>query len=335
MADDPTRPPNAGVQKRSDPGSFAPNSGAPNSGATNSGAPSSGAPPTEASSVAPANAIPRAALERVLARATELQGDNGEPTEAVSEARLLEVAREVGIDATHLRQAMAEERARIQFDEPGGGPVLDSLGAAMVSAQRVVPGSANDVQQRLDAWLPRMEGLGVRRKQPQRTSWEPRRDPLGNALRALGAGGRRFDLVRADQLIASVTPVDEAKSVVRFDVELSGARRSGRNLALGLGVGLNALLFATIAVPVLFLASGSPNAAGMLTGLAAVGVAQGAAGYGIFRAVRNSYRRTVARVQLRAEQLLDELEHGGMQAPPSVIGQVTKALLGSANKMGT
>ena len=131
-------------------------------------------------------AIPRDALERVLARATELQGVSGEPNEAISESRLMEVAREVGIDGQHLRQALAEERARIAFDAPGGGPILDALGPALVDAQRVVPGSATEIQARLDAWLPRMEGLAVRRKMPQRTSWEPRHDPIGNALRALG-----------------------------------------------------------------------------------------------------------------------------------------------------
>ncbi len=273
--------------------------------------------------------IPRAALERVLARATELQGTTGEPVEAVSESRLLEVAREVGIDAQHLRQAMAEERARIAFDAPEGGLLLDALGSALVDGQRVVPGSAADVQARLDTWLPRMEGLGVRRKQPQRTSWEPRRDPLGNALRALGAGGRRFDLVRADQLIATVTPVDEQRSVVRFDVELSGVRRSQRNLMLGLGVGLNAVAFVLLALPVLFIASGNENAVGMMAGLGALGAVQTGVGFGIWRAIKSSYRKTVSRVQLRVEQLLDDLEHGGMQPPPSVLGQVTNALLGA------
>ena len=65
-------------------------------------------------------AIPRDALERVLARATELQGVSGEPSEAISESRLMEVAREVGIDAQHLRQALAEERARSA--KPGSSP---------------------------------------------------------------------------------------------------------------------------------------------------------------------------------------------------------------------
>ena len=274
-------------------------------------------------------AIPRDALERVLARATELQGVSGEPSEAISESRLMEVAREVGIDAQHLRQALAEERARIAFDAPDSGLILDALGTALVDAQRVVPGNAADVQARLDAWLPRMEGLAVRRKTPQRTSWEPRHDPIGNALRAFGAGGRRFDLVRVDQLIATVTPIDENKSVVRFDVELSAARRAQRNLALGLVVGVNALVFGTLSVATMVAASNATNPAGIIAGLGVVGAVQAAAGYGVWRAIKGAYERTLSRVRLRTEQLLDELEHGGMKAPDSVLGQVTKALLGA------
>lgn len=274
-------------------------------------------------------AIPRDALERVLARATELQGVSGEPNEAISESRLMEVAREVGIDAQHLRQALAEERARIAFDAPGGGPILDALGPALVDAQRVVPGSATEIQARLDAWLPRMEGLAVRRKMAQRTSWEPRHDPIGNALRALGAGGRRFDLVRIDQLIATVTAIDDTKSVVRLDVELSGVRRAQRNVALGLVVGVNALVFGTLSTVAMVAASNATNPAGVLTGLGILGAVQVAAGYGVWRAIRGAYQRSVSRVRLRTEQLLDELEQGGMKAPDSVLGQVTKALLGA------
>ncbi len=87
----------------------------------------------------------------------------------------------------------------------------------------------------------------------------------------------RAELVRADQVIATVTPVDEARSVVRFDVELSGLRRSQRNLAIGLGVVANAAAFATVSV---------------------------------------------------VEQMLDELEGGGMQETPTLLQQVRGALLG-------
>ncbi len=276
--------------------------------------------------------IPRDALERVLARATELQGTTGDATEALSESRLLEVAREVGIDASHLKQALAEERARVAFDAPGGGPILDALGSAIVGAQRVVPGSASDVQARIDAWLPRMEGLAVRRRMPQRTSWEPRHDPIGNALRALGTGGRRFDLVRVDQLIATVTPVDDAKSVVRFDVELSGVRRAQRNAALAVVVGVNAVTFGVLSTVLTVIASNSANPGGFTAAIGALAVVQVAGGYGLWRAIKGSFKRTVARVQLRVDQLLDDLEQGAMQPPPSVIGQVTNALLSAATK---
>lgn len=275
-------------------------------------------------------AIARAALERVLARATELQGTNSESTEDISEVRVLEVAREVGIDTQHVRQAIAEERARIAVEAPEGGLLLDSLGAAMIGGQRVVPGNAADVQTRLEAWMPRVEGLTMRRRLAQRVSWEPRRDPVGNVLRALSATGRRMELSRVDQVIATVTPVDTARSVVRFDVELSSRRRSQRNVMLAIGVGLNTAAFLAVSVPVLFLAYGSPNGAGLVSGLGVLAVAQAGIGYGLWRALRTGYRRTVARVQLRVEQMLDDLEHGGMQAEPSLVKQVTKALLGGS-----
>ena len=275
-------------------------------------------------------AIARAALERVLARATELQGTNSESTEDISEVRVLEVAREVGIDTQHVRQAIAEERARIAVEAPEGGLLLDSLGAAMIGGQRVVPGNAADVQTRLEAWMPRVEGLTMRRRLAQRVSWEPRRDPVGNVLRALSATGRRMELSRVDQVIATVTPVDTARSVVRFDVELSSRRRSPRNVMLAIGVGLNTAAFLAVSVPVLFLAYGSPNGAGLVSGLGVLAVAQAGIGYGLWRALRTGYRRTVARVQLRVEQMLDDLEHGGMQAEPSLVKQVTKALLGGS-----
>lgn len=271
--------------------------------------------------------IARSDLERVLARASELQGTDGEPAEAISESRLVEIAREVGLDPNHVRQAMAEQRARGSFVESESGFLLDSMGGSHVDGQRAVPGSAADVQARLETWMPRMESMAVRRKLPQRVSWEPRRTALGNALRVMSTGNRA-ELVRADQVIATVTPVDEARSVVRFDVELSGLRRTQRNLAVALGVVANAAAFAAVSVPVLFIASGSPNESAMLGGLATLGAVQAGAGWALWRGLRNSYRRTVARVQLRVEQMLDELESGGMQQPPSLLKQVRGALLG-------
>jgi hypothetical protein len=267
--------------------------------------------------------IPRSALERVLARATQLQGDGAEEADGVSESRILEIAREVGIEPSALRQALAEERARLPMREEERGPVLDALGPATSSVQRVVPGTPNDVLSKLEAWMPRMESLAVKRRVGERVSWEPRHDPLGNFFRSFGLGGRRLDLVRLDQVVASVTAIDGGRSVVRFDAEAFGARRAQRN-TLFAAIAMLTLLGVMVSIPVLFLASTGSVVSG---GLATIGALVSGVGYLGWRAIRRVHRRLIDRAHLRLEQLLDELENGGMQPPPSLARQVTAALL--------
>jgi len=267
--------------------------------------------------------LPRAALERVLARATQLQGDGTDEADTVSESRMLEIAREVGIDPSALRQALAEERARLPMQEEERGPVLEALGPATSSVQRVVPGTPNDVLAKLDAWMPRMESLAVKRRVGERVSWEPRHDPLGNFFRSFGLGGRRLDLVRLDQLVVSVTAIDSARSVVRLDAEAYGARRAQRNTLFAL-LAVLTLGGGMVSIPLLFLASAGTVIGG---GLATIGALVSGLGYLGWRAIRRVHRQMIDRTHLRLEQLLDELESGGMQPPPSLARQVTAALL--------
>jgi hypothetical protein len=278
--------------------------------------------------------IPREALERVLARATELQARAGDEPEGVSEARLLEIAREVGIDTQHLRQAIAEERTRGPLAPEEEGPVLRALGPATVSAQRTVAGTPADVLARLDAWMPRMESLVVQRRLAGRAIWEPRRDAIANLLASFGLGGRRLDLVRSDRVQASAEAVDATRTVVRLDADLHRARRTQRTTFVTVGVGLNLVAFGVLSIPLLFLGVVSPDgsvAAPAMTGaiglLATVQVGLGVLSW---RAMRRGYRDLVQRTQLRLEQLLDELERGGMQPPATLLGQVRDALLGAA-----
>ena len=49
--------------------------------------------------------LDRAALERVLARATELQAHLADTPDHLTEKQLLELGSEVGISADHLKQA--------------------------------------------------------------------------------------------------------------------------------------------------------------------------------------------------------------------------------------
>src|SRR3954468_24954391 len=107
--------------------------------------------------------IDRAAVDRILARALELQADVAPDSQGqLTEAQLLDLAKEVGLDPVNLRQAMAEERTRVAVPEERG--LLASLyGSATVSAQRTVNGTPAQVLQALDDWMQRQECLKVKR----------------------------------------------------------------------------------------------------------------------------------------------------------------------------
>ena len=121
--------------------------------------------------------ISRAALERVLARATELQAASADVPESLSESQLVDIGREVGIPAEHVRVALAEERTRSPLAELERGPVLDALGASTVSAQRSVAGTPAEVMANIDTWMKREEGLDTNRRTQLRLTWSPRNGP--------------------------------------------------------------------------------------------------------------------------------------------------------------
>lgn len=266
--------------------------------------------------------LPRTALERVLARATELQNnDPTEPGDTISEARLVEIAREVGLDVQHVRQAIAEERAQQVLPAGASGGWLSRIGPAAVSAQRTVSGTPEQLLRTLESFLPRTEHMVLVRRTHDRMVWEPRRDPLGNFFRSLGSGGRRFDLVRLDQLVVSATPVDETRTVLRFDAVVDGARRSVRTATLGAaGAGLVVLFLA--ALPLLFFTLVVPQAAVVVLALlAAIG---GGVTWLSWRTLAKTFRTMVDRVQQRIEYLLDEAQHGRLEPSPSLLEKMLK-----------
>ncbi|MBY0490956.1 MAG: hypothetical protein K2R93_14025 [Gemmatimonadaceae bacterium] len=266
------------------------------------------------------DSLSRVALERVLARASELQANTpGDPSDTISEARLLEIAQEVGLDVHHVRQAMAEERAQLPMTTPERGPMLDALGEAFVGAQRVVPGAPGELLTRLEAVMPRGELLLPVRRTGDRLMLEPRRDPLGNIFRAMGVGGRRFDLVRVDSLVVSATPVDATKSVLRFDAVLSGARSMERTTVLIVGA-LLWLLVVAVAVPALVFSLVVPTFALATVGLLSVLAAGGT--WLTWRGIKRRYRAMLGRVQMRLDALLDEAQAGRLSAPASLLDRL-------------
>jgi len=246
-------------------------------------------------------ALDRAALERVLARASELQAGTSEPSEAMTEHQLIELGKEVGLSPEHVRQAIAEEQTRVAVQQPAGR-VAGVFGPNTAWAQRVISGTQADVLARIDRYMQTQEALAVRRRYAERITWEARRDFLGQMKRGFGLGGRAYSLTRADEIGATVVPVDSARVLVRLDAAFSDARRrsvTGSGVLAGTGLaGAGGVIALAATIP------GSSMAVALMIG----GVWAAIGGVG-FTAVAKSYRSNVERAQLALEQALDRLEH--------------------------
>jgi hypothetical protein len=245
--------------------------------------------------------LDRAALERVLARASELQAGTSEPTESMTEEQLVELGKEVGLSPEHVRQAIAEEQTRVALREPDGR-VSGVFGPNVAWAQRVIAGTQPDVLARIDRYMQSQEGLAVRRRYAERITWEARRDFLGQVKRGFGIGGRTYALTKADEVGATVVPVDGGRVLVRLDAAFSDARRrsiTGGSVLAGTGIaGAGGVIALAATLP------GASMPVALLVG--SVWAAIGGVG---FTAVAKSYRSNVERAQLALEQALDRLEH--------------------------
>lgn len=248
--------------------------------------------------------VTRAALERVLARAAELQSAAGEPTDgtdALSESQILELGREVGLSATHLQQALAEERARlVPAAPPDTGIVRQLFGEGRIGAQRAVPGKPGAVLDLLDRWMQRDELLRTVRVRSDVRVWEPARGFVGSLRRAFGS--RDYPLVRANEISATVVALDAATTLVRLEADYSAlrsalAKQTAAGVVVGSGVAGMAVMFA-VALPV------------------AIAVAPGALiAAGTYYRSRGVQQHAVQRAQLGLEQILDRLERGETQTP--------------------
>jgi hypothetical protein len=257
---------------------------------------------------APGAPVPleRAALERVLARAAELQAQEADPGElTLTEAQILDVGNEVGIPAKHLRQALAEERSRVAVPAERGR-LAALFGAATVSASRTVRGTPTALFDRLDEAMQREESLRIKRRFPDRIAWEPRGGMATEFRRILNVGGHGYRLARAEEVSATVIAVDAERSIVRLDASLANVR--SQRLAGGGGV-----------IAAGGVTTGILLALGVVAGVAALPVAAGVvAGYFVAR----SHGPQVAGAQLALEQMLDRLERGELLRP-SLLSAIT------------
>jgi hypothetical protein len=251
-------------------------------------------------------ALDRTALERVLKRAGELQTQAGEPDEDISEEQLIELGKEVGLSTEYVRQAIAEERTRVNVEEDNSRAGR-WIGPAMVSARRVVPGTPADVLAALDRRMQRDECLQVKRRFGDRVVWEARRDLLGNIKRGLNVGGRGYHLTRALDVAATAVAVDQKSVLLRLDADLSNVRAArmragGLVTAGGIAWGGALIGFGAIFAPAVL-------------PFVALAVLPTAAGAGGAVAIFRGHRGVAERTKLALEQALDAMEHAPPQLP--------------------
>lgn len=249
--------------------------------------------------------LDRTAIERVLARASELQvsASSSDQSGMLTEAELIEIGKEAGISPATLTQALAEERSRVAIPEESGF-VASITGPAVATASRTVRGRQDTILAALDSWMEREECLRVQRRFPDRITWEPRSGFLGTVQRNLNISGRGYHLMRATQVAATLVGVDADRVLVRLDADLSDSRGSRVRVGVGaliagiLGSGIIGLIGAIAIAPEAFMVLGGAAAVPTLAGAAA--------GYQIGK----GHRQVIMKAQLALEQILDRLEFG-------------------------
>ncbi|MEO7456113.1 MAG: hypothetical protein ABIY52_07605 [Gemmatimonadaceae bacterium] len=262
----------------------------------------------------PPRSIDRASVDRVLARALELQSvGSHDPEGRLTEAQLEALAKEVGLDPVNLRQALAEERSRAAVADPDKGILAAVYGGATVSAERTVRGTPAQVLKALDDWMQREESLCPQRYLEERIVWEARSDFMSIMRRNLS--GRGHALVRATTVGATAIGIDANRVLVRLDAQLRGYRTlmAQQNAALTAGTVVAGGILAVLSFPVLAVVA--PAAVAVPIGVAAA---------------RASHTNSVARAQLALEQVLDRLERGEAGRPPSLVGMLAAVVAGRA-----
>ncbi|MBL8958362.1 MAG: hypothetical protein JNJ98_00800 [Gemmatimonadetes bacterium] len=261
--------------------------------------------------------LSRAAIERVLSRAAELNVGDLDAAEGMSEAQLVSLGQEVGISAAHVRQALAEERTRVEVQEERG--MLGAMfGGTTAAASRIVNGTPAAVLSRLDDWMQREELLRPKRRFGDRLTWEARRDFIGSLQAGLNFSGRPYALTRASEVGATAIAIDATRCLVSLNASLADSRR-GSAIAAGAVGGVGVVGAAAVAALVI-IPGGYPWLAALLGGGWASSA--GAIIYGIGRAQKAKLHR----LQLGLEQVLDRLEHGADTRRGATISDILTAI---------
>lgn len=253
-------------------------------------------------------------LERVIRRAAELQAVREALPETLDDAEVVRIGAEVGLQESHLRQALLELRAATMMPQ---APEDESLprrlwGPALIRASRVVPGDRADVQGRLREHLRLGESLRPVRDRPGLSYWEPAADLISQIRRGLDIGGHGFALAGAKRVEVAIQALEPGRCLVTISADLRNQR-----VEHGIWWNVGAGLVSAAAIGGLVGGAGLP----LLFVLPAV---TGTAFGGGTALTRRTLRSECERVELAVQGLLDRLESGGLNAPERTSGLVDR-----------
>lgn len=253
--------------------------------------------------------LSRTDLDRVIRRAAELQFQEGSDDGiSLTEDEVLRIGGEVGLTPDHMRRALGEVRAEalVPALPPDSGPLRRLVGGAHVRAERVVPGVAAEVEERLARWLANQESLHPVRRRAGFSLWEPAEGLVAQLQRGLKWGGQRYELAVARQVELSVQSLEDGFSLVTITVDVRNVRAEHGGAAIGVSAAVCGAVALAATVTLL------PPVGVVAAALGGVG----AGGLGGVAIGRSTFHQKAERVRLAAEGLLDRLERGELASPP-------------------
>jgi hypothetical protein len=252
--------------------------------------------------------IVRRDFEQVIRRAAELSLSDTDPDDNLSEDEVLRIATELGLPAHHVRQALFELpdlKVRPQWYDRYFGP-------AVFSVNRVVPTRKEQALRRVEDYLVTREYLQIVRRKGDTIAFVPADDTISSLARALARPNSRHTISRASRVMVGVHTLPDDDAHVRFDVDLSDARKESVRGGIVMG-GLVGLGVGTIAA---VLTSGVAGGIGDITQVVAFGGSIAGSITATVSLAASRFRTRVFSAKMELTGLLDRLERGDRLDPP-------------------
>ncbi len=215
------------------------------------------------------DALNMESVERVLRRAIELQFEDDDGPDTLNPDHIERIAAEVGIDPAHVRRALFEEATASEQVEMT--PLDRFLAPVRMKERAMVDGDLAAVNDTIDTWLEKHEGLQKRRLHGHGIVWEKDPSPVAALRMGFGVGRGSGALRSVGPITHHVHSVEPSKHLVTLEADTRLIGRVAKGL-LAAGVGLSLVLAFVLGV----LGAGwwtVAGAAGVLTLFTGIGIA--------------------------------------------------------------